>query len=129
MMIDTDNAIRRLEALKELGVRLAMDDFGTGYSSLSYLHRFPVDVLKMDRSFLTEHPDGLISDLAGAVVAIGEKMQLDVVAEGIEHADQWTSLNAIGCELGQGFHLGRPMEPDDAAAFVRAQSGASSARA
>ncbi len=127
MMIDTDNAIRRLEALKAIGVRLAMDDFGTGYSSLSYLHRFPVDVLKMDRSFLTEHPDGLISDLAGAVVAIGEKMQLDVIAEGIEHAEQWTSLRDLGCQLGQGFHFARPMEPAAAEDFVRAQSGVSSA--
>jgi EAL domain-containing protein (putative c-di-GMP-specific phosphodiesterase class I) len=118
VMADTDLAIKRLTELKQLGVRLAMDDFGTGYSSLSYLSRFPVDVLKMDRSFLREHQDDL-SDLASAVVAIGQSLHLDVVAEGIEHPEQWVALRALGCDLGQGYHFARPMDRFGATEFLR----------
>jgi diguanylate cyclase (GGDEF)-like protein/PAS domain S-box-containing protein len=107
VMADTDLAVRRLRDLKSLGVRLAMDDFGTGYSSLSYLSRFPVDILKMDRSFLASGQDD--SGLAAAIVAIGESLSLDVVAEGIERPEQITSLQDLGCEFGQGFLFARPM--------------------
>jgi diguanylate cyclase (GGDEF)-like protein/PAS domain S-box-containing protein len=107
MMADTDLAVRRLHELKELGVLLAMDDFGTGYSSLSYLSRFPVDILKMDRSFLSsEHEE---SGLAGAIIALGSSLSLDVVAEGIELPEQITSLRQLGCKLGQGFLFAKPM--------------------
>ncbi len=108
MMTDADLAIERLLEMKALGVRLAMDDFGTGYSSLSYLSRFPVDILKMDRSFLEAGaaPD---SGLAAAVVALGETLSLQVVAEGIELATQMDSLRELGCELGQGFLFAEPM--------------------
>jgi diguanylate cyclase (GGDEF)-like protein/PAS domain S-box-containing protein len=107
MMADTDLAVRRLHELKELGVLLAMDDFGTGYSSLSYLSRFPVDILKMDRSFLSAEHDE--SGLAAAIIALGTSLSLDVVAEGIELPEQITSLRELGCELGQGFLFARPM--------------------
>jgi diguanylate cyclase (GGDEF)-like protein/PAS domain S-box-containing protein len=109
MMADTELAVARLYALKELGVRLAMDDFGTGYSSLSYLGRFPVDILKMDRSFLAEDKN---EPLAAAVIALGESLSLDVVAEGIEYDDQADSLRELGCDLGQGFLFARPMPHD-----------------
>jgi diguanylate cyclase (GGDEF)-like protein/PAS domain S-box-containing protein len=109
MMTDSDLAIERLDDLRKLGVRLAMDDFGTGYSSLSYLSRFPVDVLKMDRSFLTEGASPEASDLASAVVAIGATLSLDVVAEGIELDEQWETLRALGCSRGQGFFFAEPM--------------------
>ncbi|HZC29834.1 MAG TPA: EAL domain-containing protein, partial [Gaiellaceae bacterium] len=102
MLADTDYAMTQLHSLKALGIRLAMDDFGTGYSSLSYLSRFPVDILKMDRSFLSA-PGEADSALASAIVALGESLKLDVVAEGIERTDQITSLQELGCELGQGF--------------------------
>ena len=92
MMNDTDLVIERLEELKALGVRLAMDDFGTGYSSLSYLSRLPVDILKMDRSFLRAGATPEASGLATAVVALGKTLQLDIVAEGIEYAEQWDTL-------------------------------------
>ncbi len=86
MMADPDTAAARLADLKDLGVRIAMDDFGTGYSSLSYLSRLPVDILKMDRSFLaTGNTD---SGLAAAIIAIGERLGLEVVAEGIEEPEQ-----------------------------------------
>jgi len=106
MLADTELAVRRLQDLKELGVRLAMDDFGTGYSSLSYLGKFPVEILKMDRSFLASRDNDA---LAAAIIALGENLSLDVVAEGIEHADQASWLTDQGCELGQGFHFARPM--------------------
>jgi diguanylate cyclase (GGDEF)-like protein/PAS domain S-box-containing protein len=109
MMADTELAVARLYALKELGVRLAMDDFGTGYSSLSYLGRFPVDILKMDRSFLAEDKN---EPLAAAVIALGESLSLDVVAEGIEYDEQASSLRDLGCDLGQGFLFARPMAHD-----------------
>jgi diguanylate cyclase (GGDEF)-like protein/PAS domain S-box-containing protein len=107
MLADADNAVERLHALKALGVSIAMDDFGTGYSSLSYLSRLPVDILKMDRSFLGTdiHEDGL----AAAIMAIGERLGLEVVAEGIEEPEQIEALQSLGFELGQGFYFGRPM--------------------
>jgi diguanylate cyclase (GGDEF)-like protein/PAS domain S-box-containing protein len=107
MLADADMAVTRLHELKALGVRIAMDDFGTGYSSLSYLSRLPVDILKMDRSFLGGSIDD--SGLAAAIMAIGERLGLEVVAEGIERPDQIDSLQNLGFELGQGFLFGRPM--------------------
>ncbi|HWT92121.1 MAG TPA: EAL domain-containing protein, partial [Solirubrobacteraceae bacterium] len=124
VMADTELAVQRLGELKDLGIGLAMDDFGTGYSSLSYLNRFPVDVLKMDRSFLSLDATSETSDLASAVVAIGQTLHLDVVAEGIEHAEQWETLRELGCDLGQGFHFARPMNVDAALDFVRDASEA-----
>jgi diguanylate cyclase (GGDEF)-like protein/PAS domain S-box-containing protein len=107
VMVDTDLAVERLRDLKSLGILLAMDDFGTGYSSLSYLSRFPIDILKMDRSFLSpEHED---SGLAAAIIGLGNSLNLNVVAEGIEVPDQITSLRDLGCDLGQGFLFARPM--------------------
>jgi diguanylate cyclase (GGDEF)-like protein/PAS domain S-box-containing protein len=107
MLADADIAAERLHRLKALGARIAMDDFGTGYSSLSYLSRLPVDIIKMDRSFL----GGGIDDngLAAAIMAIGERLGLEVVAEGIERRDQIDSLQSLGFGLGQGFLFGRPM--------------------
>ena len=107
MMADTDLAVERLHALKALGVRLAMDDFGTGYSSLSYLSKFPVDILKMDRSFLQSGKAD--SGLAAAIVSLGETLNLQVVAEGIEMPEQLSSLLSLGCELGQGFLFAKAM--------------------
>jgi diguanylate cyclase (GGDEF)-like protein/PAS domain S-box-containing protein len=107
MMADTDFAVRRLEDLKALGIRLAMDDFGTGYSSLSYLSRFPVDILKMDRSFVGS---GENVALTSAIIALGASLELDVVAEGIELPEQENSLHNLGCEIGQGFLFARPMD-------------------
>jgi len=112
LMADTELAVTRLQELKALGVNLALDDFGTGYSSLSYLSRFPVDILKMDRSFLREGATPEMSGLASAVLALGSTLDLDVVAEGIEESEQWTSLRELGCEFGQGFFFARPMDAE-----------------
>jgi predicted signal transduction protein with EAL and GGDEF domain len=117
MMRDTEMAIRCLEEMKALGVRLAMDDFGTGYSSLSYLSRFPVDILKMDRSFL-DPESGPDNGLAAAVIALGGTLSLQVVAEGIELDGQMTSLRDLGCELGQGFLFARPMDVSSITSYL-----------
>jgi diguanylate cyclase (GGDEF)-like protein/PAS domain S-box-containing protein len=124
MMTDTDLAVQRLQELRALGVRLAMDDFGTGYSSLSYLSRFPVDVLKMDRSFLAAGASPQASGLATAVVALGQTLNLEVVAEGIEYPEQWETLRELGCGLGQGFYFARPMQADEAVEFLRSRQSA-----
>jgi diguanylate cyclase (GGDEF)-like protein/PAS domain S-box-containing protein len=103
-MYNTDANLERFQRLKALGVKLAIDDFGTGYSSLSYLHRFPIDILKIDRSFvsrLTNSDNG--PELARAVITLGETLGLDTVAEGIEHEPQVAALLALGCVAGQGF--------------------------
>ena len=104
IMHNTEVNLERFRELKALGVRLAIDDFGTGYSSLSYLHRFPIDILKIDRSFvsrLTETGDG--PELARAVVMLGETLGLETIAEGIEQEDQVAELLELGCVAGQGF--------------------------
>ena len=107
MLTDTDFAMQQLHDLKGLGIRLAMDDFGTGYSSLSYLSRFPVDILKMDRSFVGAADN---EALTSAIIALGTSLSLEVVAEGIELAEQANSLEELGCELGQGYLFARPMD-------------------
>jgi diguanylate cyclase (GGDEF)-like protein/PAS domain S-box-containing protein len=118
LMDDTELAVSRLSDLKALGVTLALDDFGTGYSSLSYLSRFPVDILKMDRSFLREGSTPDSHSLANAVVGLGVTLALEVVAEGIEEAEQAETLRKLGCDLGQGFLFARPMAAEDSLAFV-----------
>ncbi len=103
-MYNTDANLERFQRLKALGVKLAIDDFGTGYSSLSYLHRFPIDILKIDRSFvsrLTNSDNG--PELARAVITLGQTLGLDTVAEGIELEPQVAALLALGCVAGQGF--------------------------
>ena len=104
IMYNTDANLARLQHLKALGVRLAIDDFGTGYSSLSYLHRFPIDILKIDRSFvsrLTNSDNG--PELARAVITLGETLGLETVAEGVEQEAQVGALLGLGCVAGQGF--------------------------
>src|SRR5262249_21857467 len=92
----------------ELGVRLAIDDFGTGYSSLAYLRRFPVDIIKIDKSFVAgteEGADG--SALARAIVQLGQVLRLATLAEGIESAARWAELRAANCRFGQGYYLAK----------------------
>ncbi|MBV8342412.1 MAG: EAL domain-containing protein, partial [Gammaproteobacteria bacterium] len=114
IMHNTDANLERFDRLKALGVRLAIDDFGTGYSSLSYLHRFPIDILKIDRSFvsrLTNSDSG--PELARAVITLGETLGLDTVAEGIELEPQVEALLALGCVAGQGFLFARSASLDE----------------
>jgi diguanylate cyclase (GGDEF)-like protein len=109
LMRDVTAACERLQEIKALGVRIAIDDFGTGYASLSQLQRMPVDILKIDRSFVAALHDGVQSrELLQAIVGVGQALSLAVVAEGIEDQGQMTVLEQMGCELAQGFLMGRP---------------------
>ncbi|GHG68867.1 hypothetical protein GCM10010919_18270 [Alishewanella longhuensis] len=110
LMGDTDAAIKQLNQLKRLGVSLSIDDFGTGYSSLSYLKRFPVDELKIDRSFVKDIPDDQNDmDIVAAIIAMAQKMQLRVVAEGVESAAQANFLKQNACYLVQGYYFSMPL--------------------
>ncbi len=121
MMEATDANLARLAELKRLGVRLAIDDFGIGYSSLSYLQRFPVDVLKIDKSFVDGvHLRDSDRALARTIVTLGEALSLRTVAEGVEHAAQRDSLRALGCVLGQGYLFARPLAPATVSAMLAA---------
>jgi diguanylate cyclase (GGDEF)-like protein len=124
MFQDTEATTAKLQALRERGVRIAMDDFGTGYSSLGYLRKFPVDILKIARDFVVPG-DRETSDwaFAHAIVALGRTLGLDILAEGIEDAAQVERLVAMGCELGQGYHFARPMEPAELRRTVIATAG------
>jgi EAL domain-containing protein (putative c-di-GMP-specific phosphodiesterase class I) len=118
-MEDVEYFEKTLASLKRLGVRLAIDDFGTGYSSLSYLNRFPVDAVKVDRSFIdglgTERND---SALVAAIVAMASALGLEVTAEGVETQQQLSILKGLHCERAQGFYLARPMPSAEMSRFV-----------
>jgi diguanylate cyclase (GGDEF)-like protein/PAS domain S-box-containing protein len=110
LMGDTDAAIAQLNELKRLGVTLSIDDFGTGYSSLSYLKRFPVDELKIDRSFVKDIPEDTNDmDIVAAIIAMAQKMSLRVVAEGVETAEQIDFLKSNACYLVQGYYFSMPL--------------------
>jgi EAL domain-containing protein (putative c-di-GMP-specific phosphodiesterase class I) len=116
---DLERVITRLHELRAVGVKINIDDFGTGYSSLSCLHQFPIDYLKLDRSFIanvTDSPD--LAALLTAVVTLAYQLDLKVVAEGVEDLDQLEKLRALGCDYGQGYLFNRPMSPGDFVTFV-----------
>jgi diguanylate cyclase (GGDEF)-like protein/PAS domain S-box-containing protein len=111
MLDDADGALALMHALKNLGVRLAMDDFGTGYSSLSYLRTFPLDGLKIDRSFLSRLGESADDQaIILAIVGLGHALSLTVTAEGIETAEHLRMLAEVGCDEGQGYFLSRPLD-------------------
>ncbi|MDQ5849871.1 MAG: EAL domain-containing protein [Pseudomonadota bacterium] len=115
-MQQTDVTLGTLRRLKQLGVSIAIDDFGTGYSSLAYLKRFPVDKLKIDRSFVVESPDDRDQGaIITAIVALARALQIKVIAEGVETETQREFLTACGCDYLQGFLTGRPVDADTAA--------------
>jgi EAL domain-containing protein (putative c-di-GMP-specific phosphodiesterase class I) len=106
-------ALEVLGSLRRLGVSLLMDDFGTGYSSLSYLHSFPIDVLKIDRSFVGRMTDGEQPlQIVRTIIELARVLGMDVVAEGIETAEQYRLLRDLGCRFGQGFLFARPLAAD-----------------
>lgn len=109
----TDDTRQQLERLKSLGLTLAMDDFGTGYSSLSYLKKFPIDVIKIDRSFIKDIPDSQDDmEITSAVIAMAHNLKLKVVAEGVESAEQLAFLRRNRCDIGQGYLFDRPIPSD-----------------
>ena len=118
-MGDVEYFSRTLAELKALGVTLSIDDFGTGYSSLSYLKRFPVDEVKVDRSFVDGlGTDPLDSSLVAAIVAIAEALDLQVTAEGVETKGQLAILKKLQCERAQGYYLARPMPASDVDSLI-----------
>lgn len=122
LMYDIQSSIDTMHRLKELGVRLAIDDFGTGYSSLSYLKKFPISSLKIDKSFvddiLTDASDAAIAE---STLALASKMELLVVAEGIEHQQQLDYLKERGCDYGQGYFISRPLDCGQCQQFLDQQ--------
>ena len=115
---DEDTAAR-LRRLKALGLSIAVDDFGTGYSSLSYLKQFPVDALKIDKSFVdTVARSTADSTLARTIVELGRGMRLETIAEGIETVEQLERLRMLDCELGQGYHFSVPLGGDELTAYL-----------
>ena len=121
VLVDHDErTIAKIELLRELGVRLAIDDFGTGYSSLAYLRRFPVDVLKVDRSFVSGvGQGGDLDSLTATIVRLGRELGLTLVAEGIEEREQLDALTAMGCHRGQGYLFSRPTTPEAISGLLR----------
>lgn len=123
LMNEPDVAEQVLRDIKALGLRIALDDFGTGYSSLGYLHRFPIDILKIDRTFVRDINDNRKSiDVVRAIVSLAQTFHLKIVGEGIEDASQITTLSTIGCDFGQGYYLSKPMPVSDIAACIASLS-------
>ncbi|PWT76362.1 MAG: diguanylate cyclase [Proteobacteria bacterium] len=119
LMQSGESTLKTLFQLKDMGVRLAIDDFGTGYSSLSYLKRFPLDTLKIDRSFVKDLPrDPEDAAITKAIVAMSHSLKLSVVAEGVETAEQLAFLQQHGCDLAQGFLFSRPVVAEDVPALL-----------
>jgi len=119
-----------LRALKTIGVRLAVDDFGTGYSSLSYLRQFPIDVLKLDQSFLHDiaRPETKDAAIVNAVITMGKSLKHRVIAEGVETEEQLTFLLAHRCDEGQGFYFSPPVAPEQFAALLAGGTSAGAVR-
>jgi diguanylate cyclase (GGDEF)-like protein len=115
VMDDVEEAIAILEKLKQLDLRLSMDDFGTGFSSFSYLHRFPMDTLKVDRSFVSNMNESTKNcEIVSTIIMLAHKLGMDVVAEGIETEQQMKTLQSLGCEYGQGYFFSKPLAKDHA---------------
>jgi len=114
VMESAESAILMLKQIKETGVQISIDDFGTGYSSLSYLHRFPIDMLKVDRSFVSAMEDNTENgEIVRTIIALAKALDLKVVAEGIESIHQFHQLRILGCEYGQGFLFSKPLQTKD----------------
>lgn len=119
LMKNAEASISVLRKIKDLGVKISIDDFGTGYSSLSYLHRLPIDILKIDRSFVSTMEDGSGNgEIVRTVIALAKTLKLDVIAEGIENIHQFHQLRILGCEYGQGFLFSRPLHAKTAEALL-----------
>ena len=112
-MQDAETANDTLKKISNIGVKLAIDDFGTGYSSLSYLKSFPVDKLKIDRSFVMDmEKDFDNARIADAIIKLGHSLGLEVISEGVENKEQLNLLKENGCDAVQGYLLGKPMSPE-----------------
>ncbi len=121
VMGDPSAAVEMLQQIKSLGISLAIDDFGTGYSSLSYLHRFPLDTLKIDRSFISSIGNGEDTEIARTILPMALNLHLDVVAEGIETIEQLVLLKKLQCKYGQGYYFSKPLSAEEAGLLLAEQ--------
>jgi EAL domain-containing protein (putative c-di-GMP-specific phosphodiesterase class I) len=112
IMPDPETAIELMHELKSLGIKISLDDFGTGYSSLSYLHRFPLDSLKIDRSFVSRIMED--DEIVRTIITLGRNLGLRVIAEGVETVEQIDKLRELGCEYAQGFYFSVPINAREA---------------
>jgi diguanylate cyclase (GGDEF)-like protein/PAS domain S-box-containing protein len=119
VMENVDDTTELLTRLRDLGLRISMDDFGTGYSSLSHLRRFPIDTLKIDRSFVNQmSEDEENAEIVSTIVGLAQNLGMDVVAEGVETPEQLKALKALGCEYGQGYFFSKPLDFQRAEQFI-----------
>jgi len=115
LMNQAESAAAKLRLIKERGITLSMDDFGTGYSSLSYLHKFPFNVLKIDRSFVSRiGPNGENAEIVATIISLAHSLGMQVVAEGVETAEQAEHLRSLKCRYGQGYYFAKPLKAEDA---------------
>jgi diguanylate cyclase (GGDEF)-like protein/PAS domain S-box-containing protein len=121
VMGDPSAAVEMLQQIKSLGISLAIDDFGTGYSSLSYLHRFPLDTLKIDRSFISSIGNGQDTEIARTILPMALNLHLDVVAEGVETIEQLVLLKKLQCKYGQGYYFSKPLSAEEAGSLLAKQ--------
>ena len=122
LMSDAPNIVAALKQLHDFGVHISMDDFGTGYSSLSYLKRFPIDTIKIDRSFVSDidtSPDD--AEIIHTIINMGQTLNRKVIAEGVETLEQLNILKQYNCDEIQGYYFSKPLEADDFVAFIRNQ--------
>jgi len=125
LMVDEAAAALAVRAVRELGVHVAIDDFGTGYSSLAYLKHFPIEALKIDRSFVADlGRDSNDAAICAAIIAMGRQLGLKIVAEGVETKEQLQFLATHGCTLAQGFYIAKPVEAPEMAKLLRIGEGA-----
>jgi diguanylate cyclase (GGDEF)-like protein/PAS domain S-box-containing protein len=122
VMENVEAAIEMLQQLRSLGIELSIDDFGTGYSSLSYLHRFPISTLKIDRSFVSRMAaNNENAEIVRTIMMLARSLKMDVVAEGVENAEQLSQLKALDCEYGQGYYFSKPLSADVMARWLSGQ--------
>ena len=120
LMENAQRSVSMLNQLKDLNIKVCVDDFGTGYSSLSYLHTFPIDTLKIDRSFVHDMSRNFRNmEIIRTIIMLAHNLKLDVIAEGVETAEQYAQLSALGCQFAQGFFFSRPVNSSDAAHLIQ----------
>jgi len=120
LMQNAQRSVSMLNQLKDLNIKVCVDDFGTGYSSLSYLHTFPIDTLKIDRSFVHDMSRNFRNmEIIRTIIMLAHNLKLDVIAEGVETGEQDAQLSALGCQFAQGFYFSRPINSSDAALLIQ----------
>ncbi len=121
LMENTSSITAMLQQIRDLGMQISLDDFGTGYSSLSYLHKFPLNTLKIDRSFINRmDTDSESTEIVRAIVSLAHNLNMDIVAEGVETVSQLLVLRELGCEYGQGYFVSKPLNRETIEALLEA---------